>query len=218
MGRLTIEGGLVMIIERTGEMTTTRYKLTTQDRKTHGSYALPEAGEWYYPANRTDAPEPCSDTVLHHYADPLLAVLFNPIHGNYAQPRLFEIEIDEEIGTDGLKGWCRAQRIVREMPLPTITTEQLIAFVIYCAEPYCTNPNWIRWATNWMNGADRTAESARTARTAESAWAARAAEWAAARMARTAARAAWTAEWAARAGQPCKDFMAIIKRVVAYRN
>ena len=31
---------------------------------------------------------------LHCYSDPLLAVLLNPIHGNYDNPRLFEAEIE----------------------------------------------------------------------------------------------------------------------------
>ena len=151
-----------------------RYKLTTQARTTHNGFKLPADGEWFYPEDRTSAPSPCSSTVLHHYADPLLAVLFNPIHGAYNNPRLFEIEIDEELGTDGLKGGCRAQRIVREIPLPTITMEQRVAFAIYCAELYCTDPVWVQWATNWMNGTDRTPAAAADA--ADAAAAADAAE------------------------------------------
>jgi len=175
----------------------TRYKLTDQNRRTHGGFQLPADGEWFAAA-RCDAPaEPCTDTVLHHYAHPLLAILFNPIHADLLAPRLFEIEIDDEIGTDGLKGWARRQRIIQELPLPELTREQRIAFAIYCAEPYA-GPGWLKWATAWMDGSDRSEESA-----AAAAAAARAAEAAAARAAARAAEAA---------GHP--DFLAIIQRVL----
>jgi len=149
-----------------------RYKLSTPNRTTHGGFKLPADGEWFYPADCKGEPAQCSNTVLHHYADPRLAVLFNPIHADYADYRLFEIEIDEEIGTDGLKGWCRAQRILRELPAPVITTEQRIAFAIYCVEPYYTDPVWQEWARKWMSGEDRSHAAAAYAAAAYAAYAA----------------------------------------------
>src|ERR1019366_147276 len=103
------------------------YKLTTQEITTHNGYKLPAIGQWFYPADTTSKPVPCSDTVLHYYHDPRLAVIFNPIHANIGNPKLWEIEIDVETGSDGLKGWCRRQRLIHELPLPVFTSEQLIA-------------------------------------------------------------------------------------------
>jgi len=127
-----------------------RYKLTSQNLTTHNGFKIPLEG-WFYPEDRTSKPKPCTNTVLHHYADPHLAILFNPRHANFNNPRMFEIEIDEEIGTDELKGWCRAQRIIREIPVPIITTKQRVAFAIYCAEPF-GNDKWQKWAADWMSG------------------------------------------------------------------
>ena len=76
--------------------------------------------------------------------------------------------------------------------------ELAIAFAIYCAEPYYTDPAWREWATNWMNGTDRTPASAeRAANAAYAAYAAADAAYAAARAAYAAARAAYAAAYAA---------------------
>jgi hypothetical protein len=170
-----------------------RYKLTTKSRTTHGGFKIPRKGVWFYPADRESKPQPSTNTVLHHYAHPALALLFNPIHANIENPRLFEIEIDEECDTDGLKGWCRAQRIIRELPPPEITTVQRVAFAIYCAYP-TASAGWRTWADKWLSGEDRSSEAAWAAEAA--AEAAEAAAWAAEAAAEAAAAAAWAA-WAA---------------------
>ena len=63
-------------------------------------------------------------------------------------------------------------------------SELATAFSIYCAHRHCTDHYWIKWASRWMSGKDRTRR--------EAALAARAAE-------RVAARAASRASLAARA-------------------
>ena len=138
-----------------------RYKLTDINKQTHNGYQLPENGIWYYPSNRKDTCTPCSDTALHHYSHPLLAILFNPIHASYKNCRLFKSEVDCEYGTDRLKGWCTAQKVISELEVPKITLEQKIAFAIYCAE-YTGNTSyiWQTWAYNWMHNIDRSAGAA----------------------------------------------------------
>ena len=165
-----------------------RYKLTSQDRTTHNGFQLPADGEWFEAEDMISPPRECTNTVLHHYAHPLLAVLLNPIHGNYENPLLFEIEIDEEIGTDGLKAWCRRQRIVREIPLPKITTEQRVEFAIRVAKVVYEDQQWLIWADKWLSGEDRSVKAAWAV------WSARVAVWAA----RVAVEAAM---WAARAAE-----------------
>jgi hypothetical protein len=212
-------------------MTTTRYKLTSPEHTTHGGYTLPvlpddgSPSEWFYPARRDEPPRECSDTALHHYAHPLLAVLFNPIHANIADPVLYEIEIDAEAGTDGLKGWCGAQRLVRRLPLPVITTEQRVEFAIRVAMPLTDDPTWHAWAQRWLSGEDRSEAAARGAWGAESAEsAALAAELAelAAELssagyrtipARAAVKSARSAAWAAESAAERPDFLAIIREV-----
>ncbi len=185
-----------------GQPILTRYKLTSQDMTTHNGYRIPPFG-WYYPERRDGNAKPCTNTVLHHYASPLLAVLLNPIHASIDNPRLFEVEILEEVGTDGLKGWSREQRIVRELPLPTISSNQRVAFGLLCSLEVYKTDSFVMWVEEWLSGKDRTAYAASAASAAadaaaRAAYAARAADAAQTAYAARAADAAQTA-YAARA-------------------
>lgn len=157
------------------------YKLTNQDMQTHKGF------QWELDVWKTatgDSTKACSDGVLHYYEDPLLAILFNPIHADIHNPRLFEVEIEQPLGTDGLKSWCKKQKLVEEIPVPTLTTVQKTAFAILAALKVYEDKNFEEWAMAWLTGKDRG-----TAAAARAAWAA----WAAAE----AARAAWAARAAA---------------------
>ena len=172
------------------------YKLTDQNLQTYGSYQW-EPGV----ARETDGNGGlCGPGWLHYYHDPLLAVLLNPIHADIANPILWEAEADGLHRDDrGLKGGCTRLTLIRQVDLPQITTEQRVRFGILCAKVICDNPAWNAWADRWLDGSDRSQESAwaaieAAARAAEAAWAAETAAWAAAE---TAARAAETAAGAA---------------------
>ena len=89
-----------------------RYKLTDQNMQTYNNFQW-ELGVWKEATGKNTYS--CTDGVLHYYADPLLANLFNPIHANYSNPRLFRIEIDKELNSDGLKGWSKKQRLIEEI-------------------------------------------------------------------------------------------------------
>jgi hypothetical protein len=185
---------------------TTLYKLTDQDKRTHGGY------QWALGEDRTapgDGPL-CSAAWLHAYTDPLLAVLLNPIHADILSPRLFECDGDVGATDHGLKVGCTRLRLTCEIPVPEITTAQRVRFGILCAWEVCDDPAWRRWAEAWLSGADRNqaaaeaagwaaAQSAAGERTAaeRAAWA-EAAGWAAAEAAARAA-AAWVAAEAAAA-------------------
>ena len=82
-----------------------KYKLVDKDGYTQRG----EAGETYWLDGTKKVAigtgkELCTKDVIHYYDDPLLAVLFNPIHANITSPRLIEIEIDKVTNHDGLKG------------------------------------------------------------------------------------------------------------------
>ena len=174
------------------------YKLTNQKLQTYGGCQW-EPG---VPRETNGKGDLCSSGWLHYYHDPLLAVLLNPIHADIANPILWEAEADGLHRDDrGLKGGCTRLTLIRQVDLPQITTEQRVRFGILCAKVICDNPAWNAWADRWLDGSDRSQESAwaaieAAARAAEAAWAA--AETAA-RAAETAARAARAAEaaWAA---------------------
>lgn len=167
----------------------TLIKLTDQNMQTHNGFQW-ELNKWYKANGKGGL---CTDGCFHGYDTPELAVLLNPIHADFKNPRGFTMKYRGEILTDnGLKVGVREARIVEEITLPVYTDVQKIAFGILCAKEVCKDKTWNEWADNWLNGTDRTEKAARAA------WAARAwAAWAAAR----AAWAAWAA-WARAAAKP----------------
>ena len=91
-----------------------RYKLVDKDGYTRKGMA----GETYWldgeeKAAITKGVELCTSSVIHYYDHPMLAILFNPFHADIQPPRLIEIETEEEIAHDGLKGGCRKQNLSR---------------------------------------------------------------------------------------------------------
>ena len=192
------------------------WKLTDENCRTHGGRAW-VVGEWA--EAKPGRLEPCSDTALHGYTHPLLAVLLNPLHGNFAKTRLWEAEFEGKVRCDGLKVWGRKQRILRELPLPVFTKHQWVVFAILATRLVLKPgalPIWDTWADNYLAGKRQPAEASRAARASRAAaWAARAASedaaWAAVRAASEAAAWAagaaaedakntyWAAAWAARA-------------------
>jgi len=136
----------------------------------------------------------CSSDVIHAYEHPFIAVLMNPVHANFnpATMRLFVTE-GEIVAHEGqLKCGVHALKVVEEIPVPTLTTEQRVKFAILCAKTSCT-----------------AAEAARAARAA--ARAARAAAWAAEAVRAEAAAAAAEAARAARAAWA--DLIQIIEQL-----
>jgi len=65
-----------------------------------------ELGEWYEIPEGKRGDDLCSSSWFHCYDHPLLAVLLNPIHANFKNPLLFEVEVDGNLiygETDGGK-------------------------------------------------------------------------------------------------------------------
>ena len=107
------------------------WKLTNADGTTHGGT------KWTIGEARTadGTGELCGSGWLHFYQHPLLAVLLNPIHADFREPRMFEAEAEGAFAFDrGLKAGCTQLTFVREVPLPTITTAQRVKFAKGCAK------------------------------------------------------------------------------------
>lgn len=189
------------------------YKLTNQNLQTHDDFQW-VIGEWQEAQGNIDQ-DLCSSGWLHYYIDPLLVVLHNPIHANTEYPRLFEVEISGEQKHDGqLKSGCHKMRLIKEIPLPVLTQNQIIAYGIFCALEVYHESDFQNWAENWLSGNDRTARAAaqaawaaQAARAARAAWAAAQAAWAAAQ----AAQAAWAARAAARAARATNKSLNLIE-------
>lgn len=155
----------------------TVYKLTDQHIRTYNGFQY-EPG-WVYVFSGDGLL--CSAAWSHAYPSIPLAVLMNPIHAGFADPRLWECAAVVGIRDRGdLKLGCSTIRLRKELPLPTITPHQRIAFAIACAWSGAS-PTWRTWAAAWLRKQNRMAEAA--AEGAAAAMAAEAAEgaaWAAA--------------------------------------
>jgi len=171
-------------------MTTTRvYKLTKPDLTTYNGFQYVPGQTYTFPGTG----ELCGPGWSHAYTSPQLALLLNPIHGNYTPCRLWEAEGVVGATDLGLKIGCSTLTLRREITVPEVTTEQRVTFAISCALAVYTVPAFSAWTAAWLSGEDRTEAAA------EAAEAARAAAWAAARAAARAA--AWAAAWAAEAAR-----------------
>lgn len=133
----------------------------------------------------------CGPGWTHWYTSPLLAVLFNPIHGNFKleTAHLWEGEGEPEKFDSGLKVGCRKATTKRRIELPEITNTQKVAFGILCALEVWKEKTFVVWAQNWLSGKDRSGAAAEAAAEAARAAAGAAAE-AVAEAAGVAARAA----------------------------
>lgn len=141
------------------------YKLTDENGQTCGGM---QWGENVTHAATGDGEELCSDGWIHVYDNPLLAVLLNPIHANFKNPRLLECECSGDTLDDrGLKRGYKTVTAVREIPLPEITIEHRVRFGILCALEVYAEPSFVVWANAWLDGTNRTDAAASAA-----AWAA----------------------------------------------
>jgi len=106
----------------------------------------------------------CSEGWIHAYEHPLLAVLHNPIHGNYDPEtmHLWECKTtDKNPKRDGqLKLGVRNLTTKKQIPLPAINITQRIAYGILCAKKVYHEKSWNKWADNWLSGKDRAEASA----------------------------------------------------------
>jgi len=111
------------------------WKLTTQDNRTwapRGSHCL-LWGENITHIAEGPALELCTSGVIHAYVHPVLAILLNPIHGNYEDPKLWLAE-GNMAGTDkqgpvdynNTKVGVKTLTTIKQIPYPKITKRQLV--------------------------------------------------------------------------------------------
>jgi hypothetical protein len=103
------------------------YKLTDENMCTYNNTQW-VLGEW----KETDGEQQrlCTDSWLHAYESPFIAVLMNPDHRNFTNPRLFEAEGDGYyLDDNGLKCGVSKLRLVKEIPLPVVTNKQKDALI-----------------------------------------------------------------------------------------
>ena len=151
----------------------TYYKLTDHNGQTRGPT---QWGENITHKAVGSSDRLCTESWIHFYRDPILAVLMNPIHARFSNPRLWEGFVPEgEELHEPLKSGSRIFTTTREITLPRITRTQRTIFGILCAKVMYHDSAWNTWADNYISGKDRSPASAAAAAYA-AAYAASAAE------------------------------------------
>ena len=169
------------------------YKITDENDQTYGGC------QWGEGVTHTADGKGglCSKHWIHAYSHKLIAVVMNPIHGNYGKGKhLWECEAETGKNNRGLKFGTTKLTTIKRVWIPEISLNAKTRFGIYCAVEVCKDKGFKKWADNWLSGKGRSETAARAAGAA--AWAAvRAAEAAAEAAAGAAAGAAEAAAWAA---------------------
>ena len=157
----------------------------------------------------------CSDTVIHAYTSPLLAVFMNPAQGAFSNPVAFEAEGDVLV-SGGTKVGVQKLTITGTCELPKVSQTQCVAFGILCALKVCIAPGFVSWANKWLSGENRSKEAAYDA-AYTAAYAANAA-YTAANAAYAAANAAAHANYAAYAAAHAADYATYAAHAADYAN
>ena len=102
----------------------------------------------------------CTNQVFHFYPSAAMAAFANPIGAQIVNPRCFEVEVEDVVNRDSIKGGCKAITRGQEVPVPVLTLEQRIEIGIRCALTVYKDPGFQSWANAWLSGEDRTAKAA----------------------------------------------------------
>lgn len=133
-------------------------KLTNQNMETFGGFKW-KLGKWQYIASRRRGQGYgiCTSAWFHCYDDPLVAVLLNPIQGQFINPRLFRVNVRGlRRSSCGGKFGFTCMRLVEELPVAVVTTRQRVAFGILAVSQIVDNQKWQRWASGWLAGQQST--------------------------------------------------------------
>ena len=135
------------------------YKLTDKDGRTFGDC---QWGEGISRKTKKEGATLCTDEVIHAYRDPYLAIFANPIQGGFDSETmlLWECEASNPVADDGLKIGVKELTTIRQIPIPCLSTEQIIKIAILSAKEVYKNKRWNKWADGWLSGEDRTLAAA----------------------------------------------------------
>lgn len=133
------------------------YKLTDANLQTYGGFQYEIGKAYTFPG---DGPL-CSPAWSHAYESWQLGLFMNPIHADFSNPRLFECEGVIGVRENVLKLGCSHITLVREMPIPAITTDMRVEFAIRCAMGGTElSQAWVKWAEAWLRGENRSRAAA----------------------------------------------------------
>lgn len=135
------------------------FKLTDKNNETRGHT------KWGRGVTHTASGEGglCGPGWIHAYTSPLLAVLLNPVHADFDEPRLWLARGVVGKNKLGLKVGTTRLTTIKRIRLPRITCCHRVSFAIFCSLQVYHNPEFVRWAENWLSGKDRSGATAKAA-------------------------------------------------------
>ncbi len=131
-----------------------RYKLTTADGKTYNDT------QWG-PGVTHSAPGKgslCSNGWIHVYNHPLVALIFNPVHGDFRDNAiLWKCRCwGSTLGDKGTKEGWQHVKTIKPIEKPKLTEDRVRAFAILSSmnlvKKYPPTKEWLDWAKGWLNG------------------------------------------------------------------
>jgi len=126
-------------------------KLTTQNNLTLNNTLWGEGIT--HQTNGSILKKLCTNSWIHYYNSPYLAVLLNSIHGDFVNPKLWEVKVSGFIKSDrDLKFGATKVTTVKEILLPVISIEQKIAIAILCTLHVYKDKEYREWAKKWLSG------------------------------------------------------------------
>ena len=127
------------------------YKITDRNDRTYGGCQWGEGIT--HTANGKG--ELCTKHWIHAYSDRRLAIVMNPLHGNYSTGyHLWKCEAEMGEDDNGLKFGTTRLTTIKRVPIPRISMNSKTRFAIYCALEVYKNIDFKNWADNWLSGKD----------------------------------------------------------------
>jgi hypothetical protein len=84
----------------------------------------------------------------------------NPAHAAVEDPILWECVTYGKHKKEPLKSGCKRLMTTRKIEIPVFTLEQKVCFGILCSLEVYKAPDYVLWATNYLNGKDRSDNAA----------------------------------------------------------
>ena len=121
-----------------------------------------EGREWgpgtRYTVGEVDERIPC-------FTSPTIAAFMNGLHERVRMPKLWEVEVDQEVSMAQPTVGCRDVKVLRQAPLPTLSAMHQARFAVLSArtayEEGIHAEEFIAWADAWLIGQDNSGIAAR---------------------------------------------------------
>jgi len=97
------------------------------------------------------------------HTSPLVAALTHPDSVDGDHNKMFEVN-RWKVNVDSTNP--EAYTVVKEVPVPTVTLGQKVAFTVATIREIYHDSDFVQWADDWLSGKDRSVESARKCREA----------------------------------------------------